>query len=62
MVKGCDIDGVVGGDCVVFFFVVKNEGEYVIEVFGCINVIFEVLLYWLILCVFFCSFFFVVIY
>lgn len=50
LVKGCDTDGVAGGDCAVLLLVVKNEGEHAIEVLGRINAILEVLLHRLISC------------
>lgn len=43
LVEGCDADGITGGDDAVFFFVVEDEGEHSVEVFWCIDAVFEVL-------------------
>lgn len=45
MVEGGDVNGVLGSDCVVLFFVIEDEREYVIEFVRCIDIMFYVLLF-----------------
>lgn len=41
-IEGCDADGISGGDCSILFLVIENEGEHAIELFGSINIVFQI--------------------
>jgi hypothetical protein len=43
LIETCDTNWVAGGDCAILHFVIEDEGEHAIEVFGCIDSKFHVL-------------------